>query len=71
MLLKGKHGRMSTVEMSTCESVDVDILDDLYAQEDGEVYFYPRGTKIHLSVEPQALNVIAPPLSSLTAPGAS
>jgi len=71
MLLKGKHGRMSTVEMSTCESVDVDILDDLYAQEDGEVCFYPRGTKIHLSVEPQALNVIAPPLSSLTAPGAS
>lgn len=70
MLLKGKHGRMSTVEMSSCESADIDILDDLYAQEDGEVYFYPRGTKIHLSVEPRALNVIAPPTSPLTAPGA-
>jgi diacylglycerol kinase family enzyme len=70
MLLKGKHGRMSAVETSTCESADVYILDDLYAQEDGEVCFYPRGTKIHLSVAPQALNVIAPPLPSLPAPGA-
>ncbi|MCJ7745965.1 MAG: hypothetical protein MUP40_06740 [Actinobacteria bacterium] len=68
--MKGKHGRMSTVEMSSCESADIDILDDLYAQEDGEVCFYPRGTKIHLSVEPRALNVIAPPTSPLTAPGA-
>lgn len=69
MLLKGKHGRMSAVETSTCESVDVEILDDLYAQEDGEVYFYPRGTNIHLSLEPQALNVIAPPSSTSAAPG--
>lgn len=48
---------------------EADILDDLYAQEDGEVCFYPRGTKVRLTVEPQALNVIVPPSLSPTAPG--
>ena len=71
LLLKGQHGRMSTVEMSSCESAELDILDDLYAQEDGEVCFYPRGTKIRLTVEPQALNVLAPSLPSLSVPGTS
>lgn len=61
MLLRGQHGRMSTVDRLECESAEIELLDDLYAQEDGEVYFYPSGTRIRLSLERQALNVMTAP----------
>ena len=32
------------------------------AQEDGEVYAYPKGTKIRLTIENGALNVLAAPV---------
>ena len=58
LLLKGKHTRMPAVEAFNCESADVEVLDDVFTQEDGEVYFYPAGTRFHVSVEPKAINVL-------------
>jgi diacylglycerol kinase (ATP) len=59
MLTLGWHFKMKQVDGFTCDEVEVEILDDLYAQEDGEVYSYPRFTKFKLSLERQALNVLA------------
>lgn len=53
------HTRFKQVDSFTCEEVDVELFDDLYSQEDGEVFRYPRGTTFHLSLEKQALNVLA------------
>ena len=53
------HTRFKQIDAFTCEDVDVELFDDLYSQEDGEVFFYPRGTRFHLSLEKQALNVLA------------
>lgn len=64
LLMKGQHGRMPTVDRLSCKSANIELMDDIYAQEDGEVYLYPRGTKISLSVEPRALNVLAPSSNS-------
>lgn len=60
LLVFGEHSRMSTVETLVTDEVDIEILDDIYAQEDGEVCFYPSGTRINLSLERQALNVLSP-----------
>lgn len=59
LLLKGKHTRMPAVESFDCDSADVEVLEDVYAQEDGEVCFYPAGTSFHVSIERGALNVLA------------
>jgi len=58
LLLKGKHTRMPAVESFDCDSADIEVLEDVYAQEDGEVYFYPAGTSFHVSIERGALNVL-------------
>lgn len=58
LLVKGKHTMMPTVDSFKCESADIEALDDVYAQEDGEVYFYPAGTRFHVSIERGALNVL-------------
>jgi len=58
LMLKGKHTKMPGVDGYVCESANVEILDDIYAQEDGEVRFYPRGTFLDLSLEKQAINVL-------------
>ncbi|MBU4193740.1 MAG: hypothetical protein KKF66_01920, partial [Actinobacteria bacterium] len=58
LLLKGRHTRMPTVEAFSCDIADVELLDDVYTQQDGEVYFYPAGTKFHISIEPRAINVL-------------
>lgn len=59
LLLKGKHRRMPGVDSYICNEAEIELLDDVYAQEDGEVCFYPRGTSIRLSVERNALNVLS------------
>jgi len=58
-LIWGWHLKFKQVDGTTCEEADIELFDDAWAQEDGEVYFYPRGTKFHLSLERQALNVLA------------
>lgn len=58
LLLKGKHTRMPAVECFNCDSADIEVLEDVYAQEDGEVCFYPAGTRFRVSVERGALNVL-------------
>jgi len=58
-LIWGLHQRFKQVDCVTCEEADVELLDDTWAQEDGEVVFYPRGTKFHLAIERQVLNVLA------------
>ncbi len=58
LLLKGKHDMMPAVECFNCESADIEVLEDIYAQEDGEVCFYPAGTSFRISVEHGALNVL-------------
>ncbi len=61
----GQHKRFSQVNAFTCQETDIELIDDIYTQEDGEVYFYPRGTRFHISLEPQVLNVItASPVSA-------
>jgi len=60
LLLKGQQTRIRTVHTLTSDSAEIEVMDDIYAQEDGEVYFYPRGTKINLSLERQAINVLMP-----------
>lgn len=59
MMQIGWHTRMPGVESYTCEEADIELLDDLYGQEDGEVVFYPRGTHFHMTIERQALNVLS------------
>ena len=59
LLLRGLHGRMPGVERYVCREAEIGLLEDVYTQEDGEVYFYPRGTRIRLTLEPKALNVLA------------
>jgi diacylglycerol kinase family enzyme len=56
----GMHDRFKQVSTFTCEEVELEIMDDLYSQEDGEVFFFPRGTKLHITLERQALNVTTP-----------
>jgi diacylglycerol kinase (ATP) len=58
-MLWGKHQRFKMVESITCEEAEVELLDDAWAQEDGEVFFYPSGTKFRLGMERQVLNVLA------------
>jgi diacylglycerol kinase (ATP) len=58
-MLWGQHRRFKNVDSIICEEADIELLDDAWAQEDGEVAFYPRGTTFHLSVERQVLNVLA------------
>jgi len=59
LLIKGRHRRMPGVESYVCTEAEVELLDDVFAQEDGEVYFYPRGTTIKISLERNALNVLS------------
>ncbi len=66
LVLKGQHSRSRMVDTHICSEVEIELLDDMNAQEDGEVYEYPRGTKIRLSLERGALNVLS---SSLSRPG--
>jgi diacylglycerol kinase family enzyme len=61
LVLKGQHDKSRTVDTFVCTDVEIELLDDMNAQEDGEVYAYPKGTKIHLTVEKGALNVLAAP----------
>lgn len=58
-MLWGLHDRFSTVKTFNCDAVKIVIEDDMYTQEDGEVYFYPRGTTFDISIEPGALNVLS------------
>ena len=59
LLLKGLHRKMPGIESYVCSEAEIELLDDVYAQEDGEVYFYPGGTRIKVSVESKALNVLS------------
>lgn len=55
----GWHFRFKQVDSITCDRAEIEVFDDVWAQEDGEVFFYPRGTKFTLSIERQVLNVLA------------
>ncbi len=57
----GIHDRFKKVSVFDCDEFDLELHEDMYSQEDGEVYFYPRGTSFHITLEPQALNVLVPP----------
>lgn len=57
LILKGLHTRLSRFIIMKCNEAEVELLDDVYTQEDGEVFFYPSGTKIKLSIEKNALSV--------------
>jgi len=56
----GQHRRFRQVSTFTCREVEVELMDDMYSQEDGDVYFYPEGTKFHISLDPQVLDVVTP-----------
>jgi diacylglycerol kinase (ATP) len=56
----GQHKRFKQVSTFTCRELDLELFDDVYSQEDGDVYFYPRGTKFRISVDPKVLDVITP-----------
>ncbi len=56
----GQHHRFKQVNTFECDAIEVELNDDAYSQEDGEVYFYPRGTSFKISLEPEALNVVTP-----------
>lgn len=58
LMLKGKQSRMPAVETFDCDSADIEVLNDAYTQEDGEVYFCPAGTRFRVSIERGALNVL-------------
>lgn len=58
-VIPGWHQRFKQVDSLTCDEISVELLDDAYAQEDGEVYHYPRGTTVKLSIDRQALSVLA------------
>jgi diacylglycerol kinase (ATP) len=58
-LIWGWHLKFKQIDGLTCEEATVELLDDAWTQEDGEVYFYPRGTIFHLGIERQVLNVLA------------
>lgn len=60
-MIWGLHFRFKQVERIICDSAEIEMLDDVWAQEDGEVFFYPRGTRFKLSVDRQVLNVLAAP----------
>ncbi len=59
LLLKGLHTRMPGIEFVVCEKASVELLEDAYAQEDGELLFYPGGTKFDISIDRGALNVLS------------
>jgi diacylglycerol kinase family enzyme len=59
LLMAGLHNKMPGVESLVCKDAEIEVLDDVYTQEDGEVYFYPKGTTITLSLERKAINVLA------------
>lgn len=63
LVLRGQHSKARTVNTYVCSEVEIELLDDINAQEDGEVYSYPKGTTIRLSIERGALNVLAAPMS--------
>lgn len=62
LVLKGQHSKSRNVDTFVCSQVEIELLDDMNAQEDGEVYAYPKGTKIRLTIEKGALNVLAAPV---------
>jgi diacylglycerol kinase (ATP) len=56
----GLHDRFKQVSVFDCQHFEMELLDDAYSQEDGEVYFYPRGTTFNITLDNQALDVITP-----------
>lgn len=60
LLLFGKHGSLKSISRFECTELELEIWDDAYSQENGDVFLYPSGTKLRISVEPQAINVFAP-----------
>ncbi len=56
----GMHDRFKQVNVFDCQEFEMELLDDAYSQEDGEVYFYPRGTVFHITLDNQALDIITP-----------
>jgi diacylglycerol kinase (ATP) len=60
-MVLGKHDRFPKVSTLCCEEADIELLDDVYSQEDGEVFLYPRGTNFHISLEHAAINVLCGP----------
>lgn len=56
----GQHRRFKKVSVFDCREVELELLDDAYSQEDGEVFFYPRGTTFKITIDDQALNVVTP-----------
>lgn len=56
----GQHHRFKQVNVFECDAIEVELMDDAFSQEDGEVYFYPRGTTFKISLELEALNVVTP-----------
>jgi diacylglycerol kinase (ATP) len=56
----GQHRRFRQVSTFTCREVEVELFDDTYSQEDGDVFFYPQGTRFHISIESKVLDVITP-----------
>lgn len=55
----GWHYKFKKVDGLSCDQVEIQVLDDVYAQEDGEVFAYPRGTTFKLTLDRNALNVLA------------
>ena len=55
----GLHSRFKAVHTFTCENAEIELMDDIYAQEDGEVILYPSGTRFRISIERGAINVLS------------
>ncbi len=60
LLLRGLHTKVSGVDFVVCENVSVELLENAFAQEDGELLFYPGGTKFQISIDRGAINVLSP-----------
>lgn len=60
LLLRGMHTKVSGIDSVVCEKASVELLENAFAQEDGELLHYPGGTKLQISVERGAINVLSP-----------
>ncbi len=56
----GQHHRFKQVSVFDCVQVALEVVDDVYSQEDGDVYFYPGGTRFNITLDNQALDIIMP-----------
>ncbi len=59
-MIIGKQHIFKKVDVFQTDRINIKFLEDIATQQDGEVYRYPRGTEIEVSVEKDALTVLKP-----------